>query len=116
MKNQAVSTKGTFTNKNFFHFVGFFTEYSDTYTMQMCHFWRWVKAQEGVKREYTYLDFGQEVTETLTLQGIKIDNEGRIVASVKTKTGKKDWVYNLLSSPLFSHYEKRNRDAGTWKV
>jgi hypothetical protein len=115
MTNQS-ATKGTFTNKNFFHFLGFFTNDSNGKNIQMSHFWRWAKAQEGVKREYTYLDFGQEITETLTLKGIEIDKDGHIVVLLRTKTGKKDWVYDLLSSPFFSHYEKRNRDAGTWKV
>ena len=103
-----------FTNEKFHYFLGLFFSDAKDYTLQMCHFWRWLKKQVDVKREYTYKDCGEVITEVLILKGIRIDNDGRVLTIMKTKTGKKEWLSNMFSSPFFSHYEKRNRDAGTW--
>jgi hypothetical protein len=103
-----------FTNKKFSYFLGLFSSDSKEYTTQMVHFWNWLKKQVDVKREYTYIDCAEVITETLILKGIRIDNNGRILTIMKTKTGKRQWLSNIFSSPFFSHYEKRNKEAGRW--
>ena len=100
-----------FTNSKFSKFLGFFNHEDTNKCLQMCHFWRWAKAQVGVKREYTYDCMGETITETLILVGIKNHKEG-LVFVYKTKTGKKEWMESVIGSSFYGHWYLANKKAG----
>jgi hypothetical protein len=100
-----------FTNSKFYTFMGLFANYSDQYNYQMACFWRWLKEQQGVKREYTYDYMFDLTTETLILVGVENIN-GDLFLVHKTKTGKKEWSEPIMGSCFFKHWKRKNIDVG----
>jgi hypothetical protein len=100
-----------FTNPKFYTFMGLFTNHSNQYNYQMACFWRWLKGQQGVKREYTYDYMFSSTTEVLILVGVESIN-GELFLVQKTKTGKKEWSEPIIGSCFFKHWERKNINAG----
>ena len=100
-----------FTDFKFYTFMGLFTDYSDQYVYQMACFWRWLKEQQGVKREYTYDYMFDLATEILTLVGVENIN-GELFLVHKTKTGKKEWSEPIMGSCFLKHWKREYIDSG----
>ena len=105
------SYKGS--NKMFYTFLGWFAHTSTAYNLQMAHCWRFINAQVGKKRQYTYEYLGKEITETLTL--LRLESvEDDILCVYKTRTGKKEWRESIVGSCFHKHWKLANQKAGKY--
>lgn len=101
------------TNKLFRTYLDSINYLSRPKIMALIHFWNWINAQKGKKREYTYDSCLEDVTDTLTLIDVEYsDNEFWAICK-HGKYGKKEVKYHLHDSPFRRHWSKRNKDANS---
>lgn len=80
--------------------------------LALFHFFRWLFAQVGVRREYVWENWGERQSGVYTVLGV-LEQDGDLYVVFRTKTGKKEWRQLLFGCYFRGHWYLKNKEAGS---